>query len=118
MRKNVEAWTAFENEMKALTPAQTQLDREFFQVYPDGSRDKITKTDEAITRIANTITKYDAQQAGQVTQDEQYQRYSDQLIFRFFELNEQFAHNPNVIKFAIYKLVYGFASNKFASQAK
>ena len=72
MRKNVEAWTAFENEMKALTPAQTQLDREFFQVYPDGSRDKITKTDEAITRIANTITKFDSQQAGQVTQDQQY----------------------------------------------
>ena len=33
-------------------------------------------------------------------------------------LNVEFEHNPNIVKFGIYKMVFGFAANKFVSQAK
>ena len=117
MKKNVDAWTAFENDMKALSPADTLLDKDFFERYEDGKEEKILKTDEAIIRVANTITKYNANEAT-CTQDEQYQRYSDKLIHRIMSLNEQFAHKPNIVKFGIYKLVTGFAANKFVGVAK
>jgi len=57
MKLQVDAWAKFENEMKALSPQDTLLDKDFFQCYPDGTKEKITKTEEAITRVANTITR-------------------------------------------------------------
>ena len=33
-------------------------------------------------------------------------------------LNVEFSHNPNILKFGIYKLILGFAASKFVAQAK
>ena len=58
--KLVAAWDAFETEMKALRPQDIVIDKDFFQVYPDGSKEKINKVEEAITRVGNTITRPDS----------------------------------------------------------
>ena len=86
MVKSVSAWTAFETEMKALRPQDMVIDRDFFQCYPDGSKEKITKVDEAITRVANTITRPDSNLQPEQKEGE-LQRYADELIQRIMALN-------------------------------
>lgn len=117
MQKNVEAWAAFEAEMEKYKGNELKLDKPFYQVYEQGQRELVSSVGEAINRVANTIVRPDKNKQAQAI-DIELQIYTDKLITRLMALNEEFKHNPDVFKFAVFKLVTSFAQSKFVSQAR
>ena len=113
MRKQVRAWQAFEEDM-AKYKGDLVLDKPFFHLYPNGEREQIKKVGEAISRVANTISKPEQQE----NEEAKLQQFADQLIQRIMALNVEFAHNPDVLRFAIFKLIYSFVNVRFVQACK
>lgn len=75
--------------------------------------------DEALTRILNTISKVnrDDKQFSQQDLDSTYQNYTSQMVNRLIELNSNYSHRPEVIRYAIFKTLQSFIF-KFKTQHK
>ena len=95
------------------------LDRPLYQIYSDkpNDRDLITKVREAIARISNTITRPDTKNKSPQQIELELNGYADQLISRILEMNETFAHNPEVLKLTIFRMVEALI-NKLVAVAK
>ena len=86
-------------------------------MYPNGESERVLKVGEAVSRVANTISNPDQNKAPHLIEQE-LQGYADQLIQRMLALNVEFAHNPDVLRFALFKMVNSFAQVRFVSACK
>ena len=59
MATQVAAFKKFEGEMIKYKKTDIMLDKDFYQYYPNGEREKIDKVSGAITRVSNTINRPD-----------------------------------------------------------
>ena len=118
MATQVAAFKKFEGEMIKYKKTDIMLDKDFYQYYPNGEREKIDKVSGAITRVSNTINRPDPNLPLE-QQDAELQGYGDTIIQRILALNVEFAHNKDVLRYAVYTLIVtGFAMNKFKSAAQ